>query len=189
MFDKQISQEQKTSQEQVNMNPKKSTFTEFVRALFAKRARAEKVILTPLAEDVTPWRGKKVLVVDDDPIFQKIISRKLNTEGYEVISAFDGAQALKAIREDKPDAVLLDINLPPDISGMSIGWDGFRLMHWIRCVEGRALPMFIITSDDISNYEAKAAADGAKGIFYKPLDPKKLVSMVENVLERQVVAA
>src|SRR2546423_14698506 len=110
------------------MNSRKSLLTGF-RNLFAKRARAEKVTLQPLTQDVSPWRGKKVLVVDDDPLFQRIIARKLKANGYEVLSALDGSEALQALREDKPDAVLLDINLPPDISGMTIGWDGFGLMH------------------------------------------------------------
>ena len=62
-----------------------------------------------------------VLVVDDDPLFQKVISHKLKTNGYSVINALDGAAAIAAMREQQPDAVLLDVNFPPDIpNGVSV---------------------------------------------------------------------
>ena len=62
--------------------------------------------------------------------------------------------------------------------------------HWIRFVEGRGgIPMFIMTSDDIAQHEAKAVEGGAKGIFHKPLDQKRLLSMVSHVLDQQSIAA
>ena len=132
-----------------------------------------------------------MLVVDDDPLFQKVISHKLKINGYSVINALDGAAAITAMREQQPDAVLLDVNFPPDIpNGVSVAWDGFKLLHWIKFVEGRAgVPMFIMTSDDIAQYEEKATAGGAKGIFHKPEDQLLLLSMVDHALEQRVIAA
>jgi CheY-like chemotaxis protein len=108
-----------------------------------------------------------------------------------VINALDGSEAIALMREEKPDAVLLDVNFPPDISnGVGVPWDGIKLMNWIRLVEGRAqIPMFIVTSDNIKLYEAQAVEGGAKGIFFKPLDQKRLVNMVGRVLDENAIAA
>src|SRR6267142_2759135 len=170
------------------MSAKKSFFSDFVRGLFSTPN-----VISPapivLQAAVAPSKGKKVLVVDDDPIFQKIISQKLQANGYVVVNAIDGSEAITAMREEKPDAVLLDINFPPDISnGVGVPWDGIQLMNWIRLVEGKGqIPMFIVTSDDIKLYEAKAAAGGAYGVFFKPLDQKRLVNLVNRVLDEQAM--
>lgn len=172
------------------MKEKKFYFAGFVRSLFSIPTQPEGTEESSLDEHTAP-RGKKVLVVDDDPVFQKVISHKLKASGFAVINAIDGAEAITAMREEQPDAVLLDVNFPPDIpNGVSVPWDGFKLMHWIRFVEGRGgIPMFIMTSDDIKQHEAKAVEGGAKGIFHKPLDQKRLLSMVSRVLDQQVIAA
>ena len=169
------------------MSVKRSLFSGFVRGLFSSSVDVELESTGP----VLAAKGKKVLVVDDDPIFQKIISQKLKDKGYKVINAIDASEAIAAMREEKPDAVVLDINFPPDISnGVGVPWDGIRLMTWIRQVEGRAqIPMFIVTSDDIRLYEAKAAECGAKGVFFKALDQKRLVNMVNRVLDQKSMAA
>ena len=174
------------------MSAKKSFFSGFMRGLFSAPSN-EVVQPEPIAlqHHTGPTNGKKVLVVDDDPLFQKVMTQRLKASGYVVLNAIDGSEAITAMREEKPDAVLLDINFPPDISnGGSVHWDGLQLMNWIRVVEGRAqIPMFIITSDDIKLYEAKAASGGAYGVFFKPLDQKRLVSLVNRVLEEQIIAA
>jgi CheY-like chemotaxis protein len=170
------------------MKAKKFYFAGFVERLFSARTQGQ---ITPAVAAQPLSKGKKVLVVDDDPLFQKVISQKLKASGYSVINAIDGAEAIAAMREQQPDAVLLDVNFPPDIpNGVSVPWDGFKLMHWIRFVEGRSgIPMFIMTSDDIKQHESKATAGGAKGIFHKPVDQMRLVSMVDHVLEEQAIAA
>jgi CheY-like chemotaxis protein len=172
------------------MKDKKFHFAGFIERLLPSSFHFNQRQAAPL-KTAPLSKGKKVLVVDDDPLFQKVISRKLKANGYSVINALDGAEAITAMREEQPDAVLLDINFPPDIpNGVSVPWDGFKLMDWIRFIEGRGgIPMFIMTSDDIKQYEAKATAGGAKGIFHKPLDQSLLVSMVDDVLDEKVVAA
>jgi two-component system chemotaxis response regulator CheY len=169
------------------MSAKKSLFSAFVRGLFSSTVDVQLETAMPILAD----KGKKVLVVDDDPIFQKIISQKLKESGYKVINAIDGSEALAAMREEKPDAVLLDINFPPDISnGVGVPWDGIQLMNWIRLMEGQTrIPIFIVTNDDISLYEAKAAEGGAKGVFFKALDQNRLVNMVNSVFEQQSMSA
>jgi CheY-like chemotaxis protein len=167
------------------MKDKKFHFAGFIERLLPSSLTQRQVLASPAP------KGKKVLVVDDDPLFQKIISQKLKASGYSVVNALDGAEAIAAMREQQPDAILLDVNFPPDISnGVSVPWDGFKLMHWIRFIEGRGgIPMFIMTSDDIQEHAAKATAGGAKGIFHKPVDQSRLVSEVDHIFEEKVVVA
>jgi CheY-like chemotaxis protein len=171
-----------------SMKEKKFHFAGFIERLLPSSLTQR--LVTPVKTSPVSKR-KKVLVVDDDPLFQKVISQKLKANGYSVLNALDGAEAITAMREEQPDAVLLDVNFPPDIrNGVSVPWDGFKLMDWIRFIEGRAgIPMFIMTSDDIQQHEAKAKAGGAKGIFHKPLDQSRLLSEVEQILEEKAVVA
>jgi CheY-like chemotaxis protein len=152
-----------------SMKDKKFHFAGFIERLLPSSFNHRQV--TPGSpETVAAPKGKKVLVVDDDPLFQKIISQKLKASGYLVV---------------------LDVNFPPDISnGVSVPWDGFKLMHWIKFVEGRSgVPMFIMTSDDVGQYAAKAKAGGANGIFHKPVDQSRLVSEVDHAFEQKAIAA
>src|SRR6266536_1626625 len=59
---------------------------------------------------------RKILIVDDDAVILKALSLKLESAGYAVATAVDGADALRGLREEMPDLVLLDINFPPDIA-------------------------------------------------------------------------
>jgi len=73
---------------------------------------------------------RKILVVDDDPVILKALTLKLDSEGYTVVKAVDGADALRVLQDEKPDLVLLDINYPPDVThGGDVPWDGFLLMR------------------------------------------------------------
>src|SRR5258708_5989267 len=68
----------------------------------------------------------KILIVDDDAVIRKALTLKLESHGYAVAAAVDGADALRALRDENPDLVLLDINFPPDVAhGGGIPWDGF----------------------------------------------------------------
>ena len=80
---------------------------------------------------------KKILVVDDEPDFLEVITVRLEENDYEVITASNGNDAFKKIKEDKPDAVLLDILMP--------GMDGLKLLRMIRKVDEK-LPIYIITA-------------------------------------------
>ena len=87
---------------------------------------------------------KKLLVVDDNEVIVKTISVKLQSAGFQVFSASDGAEAVSLVRKEKPDLILLDLGFPPDIGG--VPWDGFRIMEWLRRVdESKKIPIIVIT--------------------------------------------
>ena len=101
---------------------------------------------------------KKVLVVDDEPNFLKMLSVRLRAEGYEVITALDGEDALKKIKSDQPDAVLLDILMPK--------LDGLKTLREIRKTH-KQLPVYVLTA--FSNEQRFGAAKklGASGFIVK----------------------
>ena len=65
-------------------------------------------------------KGKRILVVDDEPPIQRILRKNLAIAGYEVLAATDGAQAVEMTRLHQPDLILLDICLPGDIDGVDV---------------------------------------------------------------------
>src|SRR5258708_40169911 len=97
---------------------------------------------------ITPLKAmsrKKILVVDDNVVIQKMLSMKLKISGYDVVIAADGGEAVSAVRTQKPDLVLLDISFPPDVAhGGGVAWDGFLIMDWMRRIDGAAhIPIII----------------------------------------------
>src|SRR5258708_4273263 len=77
--------------------------------------------------------GKKILIVDDDPVVLRALSTKLKGQGYETVTAEDGSAAVSAVRKGKPDLILLDLTFPPDVAhGGGVPWDGFLIMSWLQ---------------------------------------------------------
>ena len=130
-------------------------------------------------------RGKKVLIVDDDQIISKLLSLKLKSQGYTVAMAADGSEAIRAMREEKPDAILMDINFPPDVAnGGGVPWNGFRLLSWIRgMAHTRNMPVFFITESDPAMYKDEVLASGAMGVFHKPVDHDRLLKIMGEALK------
>ncbi len=81
----------------------------------------------------------KILVVEDDKFLREMISRKLDKEGYEVVQAVDGEKGEVAIKEEKPDLVLLDLILP--------GIDGFEVLERTKKdPDVSAIPIIILSN-------------------------------------------
>jgi CheY-like chemotaxis protein len=139
---------------------------------------------SPSTAFVTAPNGKKILVVDDNPVIIKTLSFKLKAAGYTVISALDGGEAVSSTRKEKPDLILLDINFPPDVShGGGVPWDGFLIMNWVRRMdEAKHVPIIIITSGDPAKYKDRALAEGAHSFFHKPIEMQELMTTVQKIL-------
>ncbi len=134
-------------------------------------------------------QSRKILIIDDDKITCRVLSMKLQSHGYTVVSAFDGSDGMKAIREHRPDLILLDINFPPDVAhGGGIPWDGFRLLGWMRSMQASAAPVFFITRTDPAAYKDQVLASGALGIFQKPVDCERLLDAITGTLNKGAVA-
>jgi len=130
---------------------------------------------------------KKILLVDDDAVILKTTSLKLQSQGYAVITAMDGAAAIHAVRSERPDLILLDISFPPDVaSGGSVPWDGFLIMSWLRRLgESRNIPFIVITGGDPAKYRDRSLATGAAAFFHKPLDHDSLLSLIDRTVAQR----
>ena len=120
---------------------------------------------------------KKILVIDDNEIILKTTSMKLQSAGYHVVTALDGAEGVAAVRKEKPDLVLLDIAFPLDVG--SVAWDGFRIMEWLHRVdETKKIPIIIISGVVEEKNKQRATASGAVAFFSKPVNFDELLKVV-----------
>src|SRR5689334_21226606 len=129
-------------------------------------------------------KSKKILIIDDDAVILKTLSLKLQGVGYQVVTGADGADAIRAVREEQPDLILLDIDFPPDVShGGGVPWDGFLIMGWVRRIDGaQNIPIIMITSGDPAKYKERALAEGAHSFFHKPIEMPELMSTIQQIL-------
>lgn len=117
--------------------------------------------------------AKKILVVDDEPDFLRMIKLRLEANDYEVITASNGKEALERVKDALPDAVLLDVMMP--------GMDGLQILKKIRKLN-KDLPVFIITA--FSNQERFKLANDLKasGFIVKTADLKREVDNISGIL-------
>jgi CheY-like chemotaxis protein len=124
---------------------------------------------------------KKILVVDDNEIILKTTSMKLQSAGYHVLTALDGAEGVAMVRKEKPDLVLLDITFPPTVSGVS--WDGFRIMEWLHRVdETKKIPIIVISGVVEEKNKHRAISSGAVAFFSKPVNFEDMLKVIRATL-------
>ena len=115
---------------------------------------------------------EKILLVDDDPGIRRILLRLLAEDGYRVLTASNGVEALERAEATKFDLVLLDLNMP-----RKDGWETFEQLT----AKNPLLPVILITARPNQIFPAMASGVGA--LLEKPLDFVKLFAMIENLLE------
>ena len=127
---------------------------------------------------------KKILVVEDDKVVQKLFADTLKAAGYEVLTAHNAATAIKLAREQQPDLVTLDIELAKDSPDDS--WDGFSIAGWLRRLhEGKPKPILIVISGNSQpdKIVARASILGIHTCLTKPVDKKQLLETVAEALK------
>jgi CheY-like chemotaxis protein len=119
-------------------------------------------------------------------VILKSISMKLTANGYDVVTAEDGSEAVGAARRAKPDLILLDLSFPPDVGhGGGVPWDGFLIMDWLRRLdEAKDIPIIVITGGDPAQYKDRALAAGAVSFFHKPINNDELLTVIRQTLEK-----
>ena len=120
-----------------------------------------------------PSRGR-VLVVDDDAALAEMLGIVLRGEGFEPVFCADGAEALGAFRDAKPDLVLLDLMLP--------GRDGIDVCRAIRAESGTPIVMLTAKSDTVD--VVVGLESGADDYVVKPFKPKELVARIRARIRR-----
>ena len=127
-------------------------------------------------------RGRRVLVVDDNPVILKAFELKLKANGFAVTTSTDGAAVARTAEQTKAELIILDINFPTQAG---LEWSGFTIMQWVRRFpELAGIPVILITGGDSKDYEEKSRASGAVGFFQKPVAFKELLSVMVATLAR-----
>jgi DNA-binding response OmpR family regulator len=116
----------------------------------------------------------KVLIVDDDRVLADVLTFTMRRAGFQVIQAFDGEAALKSWGEDRPDLIVLDVNLPK--------LDGFAVCRRIR--EQADTPILLLTVRDEEDDIIHGLELGADDYITKPFSPRQLVARAQAVLRR-----
>ena len=120
----------------------------------------------------------KILVVDDDRVVADLVVFTVRRAGYEAIMASDAASALRRWREDQPDLIILDINLP----GTAQLKDGFAICQHIR--RESDVPIILLTVRGEENDIVHGLEAGADDYVLKPFSPRQLVARVQAVMRR-----
>lgn len=125
---------------------------------------------------VVPGASGRVLVVDDNKVIRQLIRVNLELEGFEVVTAADGAECLDVVHQVRPDLITLDVVMPR--------LDGLRTAARLRGdARTRRLPLAIVSA--CSQYEVEAGLDvGIDAFLAKPFEPAELVSLVRQLMER-----
>lgn len=120
----------------------------------------------------------KILVVDDDRVVADLIVFTVRRAGYEAIIASDAASTLRRWSEDRPDLIILDVNLP----GTSRLKNGFEICRHIRSESD--VPIILLTVRGEENDIVRGLEAGADDYVLKPFSPRQLVARVQAVLRR-----
>jgi DNA-binding response OmpR family regulator len=121
-----------------------------------------------------PRDAKRILVVDDEPRMIAFIRMNLELEGYQVVEAHDGLQALESVRTQLPDLVLLDVMMP--------NLDGYETLRMLR--EFSTIPVIMLTAKSEEDDKVMGLELGADDYITKPFGPRELSSRVRAVLRR-----
>ena len=123
---------------------------------------------------MVPAEAKLVLIVDDEPRMIKFIRLNLDLEGYRVIEASNGLEALEKVRTELPDLVLLDVMMPEI--------DGFETLERIREISNVPVIMLTVKADEED--KVRGLDLGADDYVTKPFSPRELSSRIKAVLRR-----
>jgi len=118
---------------------------------------------------------KRILIIEDQDDNRTIMRDLLNTAGYRLIEAVDGEEGVKLAQSERPDLILMDIQLPI--------LDGYEATRRIRAsVELKSIPIIAVTSYALSGDDARARAAGCDGYVAKPFSPRELLAKVREFL-------
>lgn len=126
-------------------------------------------------------RGK-ILVVEDDQQTIDLVRDTLDQQGYEVVAATSGEDALAAARNYMPDIVILDINLDAPDDAQLAPMDGIEVLRQLR--KESDVCVLMLTATSIGYVKVAAFSVGADDYLTKPFDPKELAARVDAILRR-----
>lgn len=118
---------------------------------------------------------KRILFIEDEPDQVMMVTMRLEANNWEVMSAMDGEEGLKKVKEKKPDLILLDLVMPK--------LDGAQVCRRLKeDPTTKKIPIIVMTASGVKNLEKKCLALGAEDIIRKPYDSLDLVAKVKALL-------
>jgi len=119
--------------------------------------------------------SKVALTVDDSKTIREMVAFTLRNNGFDVLEAEDGSQALDMMGRHKVDVVITDLNMPV--------MDGIELISRLRADSAnRFLPILMLTTESDQQKKEMGKAAGATGWIVKPFDPTKLMTVIRKVV-------
>ena len=122
-----------------------------------------------------PINSKRILVVEDDPSLQKMLGMNLKADGYHVVCVGDGVDALEVIRNQRIDAIVLDVMLPV--------LDGFQVCTTMR-LEGHKMPILFLTAKNSGPERVEGLKLGADDYLGKPFNVEELLLRLARLIEQ-----
>ena len=120
---------------------------------------------------------KRVLVVEDQEDNRAILRDLLTAAGFELIEAVNGAEGVAKAEAEKPDLILMDIQMPV--------MDGYEATRRIKAIPAcAAIPVIAVTSYALSGDEAKTRAAGCDGYVAKPYSPRQMLATIRSFLDK-----
>jgi two-component system cell cycle response regulator DivK len=117
--------------------------------------------------------SRRILVVEDQEDNRRILHDLLTNAGYEIVQAENGEEALKAAAAERPDLILMDIQLPL--------LDGYEATRRLKADPALcAIPIIVITSYALSGDESKARAAGCDAYITKPYSPRAILAKIRE---------
>lgn len=124
------------------------------------------------------FKDRRILVVDDEERMVRFIRLNLEHDGFRVVEAYNGTQAIDQVRNNLPDLILLDVMMPD--------MDGFEVLKLVR--ETSSVPVIMLTAKGEEDDRVRGLELGADDYVTKPFSPRELVSRVKAVLRRTETA-
>jgi len=120
--------------------------------------------------------SKTIMTVDDSSSIRQMVSFTLKKEGYEVIQAVDGNDALEKLKTAQVNMVITDLNMP--------NLDGISLIKKVRAIPAyKFIPIIMLTTDSQDSKKGEGKAAGATGWIVKPFKPEQLITVVKKVMK------
>ena len=119
----------------------------------------------------------KILVVEDQEDNRQILRDLLGNAGYELLEAENGAEALTAVAQQRPDLILMDISIP-----IIDGWEATQVLKHDPATKN--IPIIALTAHALASDREKAMEVGCDGYLAKPCEPRAVVAEVQRFLGR-----
>lgn len=127
----------------------------------------------------------KILLVEDNEINRDMLSRRLTKKGFQVVLAIDAADAWDKALAEKPDLILMDVELLP-APGREAGPDGWDATRRLKAMpETQAIPVIALTAHAMAEHREKSLAAGCDDFDTKPIELPRLLEKMQALLQRR----